>query len=29
VLLAALTLLPALLSIFGRAVFWSSRPAEG
>ncbi|HET9847741.1 MAG TPA: MMPL family transporter [Candidatus Dormibacteraeota bacterium] len=29
ILLAALTLLPALLAIFGRAVFWPSRPAAG
>jgi putative drug exporter of the RND superfamily len=29
VLAAALTLLPALLAIFGRAVFWPSRPAAG
>ena len=29
ILLAALTLLPALLAIFGRAVFWPSRPAPG
>ncbi|HWE61243.1 MAG TPA: MMPL family transporter, partial [Chloroflexota bacterium] len=28
-LLAALTLLPAVLSIFGRAVFWPSHPATG
>jgi RND superfamily putative drug exporter len=28
-LLAALTLLPALLGIFGRAVFWPSHPAPG
>jgi RND superfamily putative drug exporter len=28
-LLAALTLLPALLSIFGRAVFWPSHPTPG
>jgi len=28
-LLAALTLLPALLGIFGRAVFWPSHPAAG
>ena len=28
-LLAALTLLPALLAIFGRAVFWPSHPAPG
>jgi RND superfamily putative drug exporter len=28
-LLAALTLLPALLAIFGRAVFWPSRTAQG
>jgi putative drug exporter of the RND superfamily len=29
VLLAALTLLPALLAIFGLAVFWPARPAAG
>jgi putative drug exporter of the RND superfamily len=28
-LLAALTLLPALLGLFGRAVFWPSHPAQG
>ncbi len=28
-LLAALTLIPALLAIFGRAVFWPSRPRPG
>ena len=28
-LLAGLTLLPALLAIFGRAVFWPTRPQAG